>query len=245
VRLPLTDSTGGSVITREHDELDISISDAARQSSEQIEIPNRPSNMSAKVTDNMSAVVIDFAASGFQLRHKLILGAILLFVVMNIPLFLIPILSMEDASGGATIFMGFIAVMFLLPLLGFSLWALNSAKKTVRVEASRAGLKVTTTAPFGSKTIDIPNNELEEFSFTDRSNIEKILKERISSRNQAVQSQLNSATKAQIPSFLLSFLGHSTNITAKSDNHTVSFGQYLPDDEVGYIYAILKKALVG
>jgi hypothetical protein len=50
-----------------------------------------------------------------------------------------------------------------------------------------------------------------------------------------------------VPKFLISALRRagSPGITARSDKYTVTFGTGLPDDEVAYLYGLIRKIIAG
>jgi hypothetical protein len=244
---PLADSSSGATVVRQADSLDLSLRDAAWGSGEQIEVPDPPPQMRSKVAIDGSRVSIEIPATGIQGAHKLVMGALLGFMVFE-ALFLIPIGARSGSFSGADLplFLAFAAMMFVVPAIAIGCLVLSSARKRVSVSASSSGLRVEERAPFLSSVTQIPGHELEELGFSD-------VAAQLSSTREAqaavpIRGVESGAKQVAIPSMLRSTLhlfGRGSRITARSDRDSVSFGVGLSRAEAEYLVALMRKALVS
>jgi hypothetical protein len=244
---PLADSSSGTVVVRQPDCLDLSLRDAARSSGERIEVPDPPPQMRSNVTIDGSRVSIEIPATGIQGAHKLAMGVLFAFLVLEVP-FLFPALTRGDSISGADLplFFAFGTIAFVVPVIAFGRLILSSSHKRVFVRASSDGLRVEERAPLRSGVTEIPGHELEELGFSDVG--AQISRTREAGATAPIDSGGSGAKQAAIPPVLRSLLhlfGRGGRITARSDRDSVSFGVGLSNAEAEYLVTVIRKALIG
>jgi hypothetical protein len=160
------------------------------------------------------ALVLDLPPPGTGLIHYLMLGSSLLGVIVVCVFFLPHFVSAPPPTN--YIFMGFIGVFFILgPVLSIGLKINREAMRRDRITVSARGLFLERTFLIGSKTHEMPAEELEELEIELMENQQ--------------QHEL--------------IVAMGRHITARSDEVTVTFGNGLSKDDLSWMYQLLKYVL--
>ena len=137
--------------------------------------------------------------------------------------FVLPFFKMKMPDPIRYVFLGFLGFFFvLLPIVTTWGKAYAEARMRVRVLASRASLRVEKRGLIRTKVTEIPADELEELTLPETTPL---------------------AESKPIPEYLsfLSKLVPRSVITARSDKVTIRFGVGLPQEEIRYIYTVIRK----
>ncbi len=265
-RFPLEDSTSGTAVTRSADALDLSIKEIAAREGEDIQLPIAPSAMKSSVSFGPGgSVSVEIPARRAGRSSLLIALPPLAFSAFVFFSFFLSFL--RDTADGMpdTARLGIAAFIFVifvaLPPLAALAAILSGAKKNVRVAASSAGLVVETSGLFSKTKISLNASEIEEFELAGAaregspSSMEETFKLAASESSYAARFGRgvrpvarrfgNSPVEKVLFALLKTFVPFESYIVARTDARAVSFGQGLERDEVRYVHAILKKALIG
>ena len=96
-------------------------------------------------------------------------------------------------------------------------------------------------------TVEIPADELEELEYADRRSALKGIEipgmKKLKDFGDTGTPRLPDGRA--VPKILLALMrmASSQGITARSDRAVVNFGRGLPDDEIAYLYALIRKML--
>ncbi|MDP6114921.1 MAG: hypothetical protein QGG53_23915 [Planctomycetota bacterium] len=213
--LPMEDSTTGESVVREAEHLDESLRDRMQRTGEKLEIPDQPDGCRVTCHPEGDALVLDLPPPGTGIIHYLMLGGSLIGVIVVCVFFLPNFASAPPPMN--YVFMGFIGVFFiLLPFLTVARKMNREAMRRDRVTVSAHGLTVEQKFFIGSRTLELPSDELEELKV------------------ELLENQ-------QQPEFIVAMGRH---ITARSDKVTVVFGNGLSRDDLSWMYQLLKYVLV-
>ncbi|HOY61926.1 MAG TPA: hypothetical protein PLS19_08550 [bacterium] len=265
-RFPLEDSTSGTVVTRASDALALSIRETAAQEGEDIQVPPAPQEMKSSASFGPGgSVSVEIPARRAGRASLLIALPPLAFSAFVFFSFFLSFL--RDTSDGmpAAARIGiaaFIIVIFVaLPPLAALAAILSGAKKNVRVTASVTGLVVETSGLFSKSKTELKAEDIEEFELAGAaregspSSMEEAINLAASESSYAARFGRgirpgarrirNSRAEKILFAILKTFAPFESYIVARTDARAVSFGRGLERDEVRYVHAILKKALVG
>jgi len=212
--LPMQDSTSGESVVRDAEHLDESFRERVQRTGENLDIPDQPDGCRVACHPEGDALVLDLPPPGTGLIHYLMLGSSLLGVIVVCVFFLPHFVSAPPPTN--YIFMGFIGVFFILgPVLSIGLKINREAMRRDRITVSARGLFLERTFLIGSKTHEMPAEELEELEIELMENQQ--------------QHEL--------------IVAMGRHITARSDEVTVTFGNGLSKDDLSWMYQLLKYVL--
>ena len=218
--LPLHDSSVGSVVIRQADELDESLRERAERTGERAEVGSPPPDARAISSVTGDILTFEIPPLGFRPLVLFIMGASLLCPLVFAGVFVVPFTLTEDVPLGVKlIFAGVLCILFIGVPVGIAwTFALRMAKKTARVDVSPLELRVTVRGLFRSSTHAIPTAELEELQVVN----------------------LTKTPKATVgPKIGLALLGSGGVILARSDRATLTFGTGLSAAELDWMRDVI------
>jgi len=243
LNLPVEDSVSGETVVREPERLDESIAGRARRTGEKVGLPPAPPVMRSKVEQLGRQLVIDIPGRGMG-AASLIGAAVPLVIAAFI------ISSVLDSRGPFIdqYRLHVIGLIALSAILMGLLPALRRRSNVTRVTASPEELRVEFRAGRKVKTQVIPSAELEELHLPKVKYPFGPQMKNLADAGQAAgytgAPRMPDGRPAPKWLVLLGSLARSPGITAQSDKAMVQFGAGLPEDELEYLCALIKKAMV-
>jgi hypothetical protein len=245
---PVEDSSTGVKIVREPDKLDESLREKIRRTKEDtFHLPAPPFPMKTRVQETTEGLILEIPGPGITISHWLYLGVIFAFVGFVLYI-LLGFLRLPSPPFLRALFGGFLLVFFILgPLLGV-LWHLRrEAGRMTVVTVNPAILRVEERSRRKSCITEIPADELEELELPTGKNT----RESIRMAGKLPQYALPESGIPRFPDgrpmpkivVSLMKLAKSPGIIARSDRASAQFGSGLPEDELKYLHALIKKTL--
>jgi hypothetical protein len=245
LNLPMTDYTSGVPLTREPDKLDESVRERARRTGEAAPLPPPPMTMKTKVIDMGDTVQLEVPPPGFGLQHLLQLLIPAIFVTIVLTVFIPAYLGGTKDGQPNYVLILIISLCIIFPILIPLLSLLDSLRRRILVTASTIGLKFEQRGLIGTKTVEIPGEQLEELTLAGNP-----LAAQVSGPSGPEMPGLGDGTARMpdgrpMPSFLLALSGMfgGGGITARSDTVSYTFGQGLAPEEARYLHALLMRTL--
>ena len=250
LKLPLVDTTSGKEVIRAPDKLDESIREHARRTIEGMAAFDPPPGMRARVQEESGTLIIEIPPQKLTVEHYkrmaifMIIGVVAACIVLGVNN--LRHLNVQDFIVYAPIGI-FILLFASRPIL-------RQARKSCRITASRDVLSVEKHTSSQRKVIEIPVDELEDFEIGDANLPAGVCKTpdgryqaegvRVPPRNSAGYSdqQIMGGTKL-LAKLSLIIKPPGPSITASSDKATVNFGKGLREDELRYLYALIKRKI--
>ena len=221
LELPLADSSTGSEVVRAPDELDKSLKERVRQSTDAVALPDSPPDMQTRILrkDRSVRLEIPSGAGSGQVPGKLLLIPVALaeLIVLGVA---VSIFVKEGGPIGiaALVLVGVFSLIFpfifirkVLPMLGGAPTRVTITDRELEVEKQTA---------FGRRVESIPADELEELF---------------------VMPQTQTNAQQQVPAFLAGFV--QAPIVARSDKKTIQFAGHLSLPEKEFLIAVILDAL--
>lgn len=220
--VPLRDSSSGTLVVREAAYLDEPLVARLRRDGAAPGVPPAPACLHTTVTHKDHAVSLDIPRPPLPwLRLLVPLVTVLLPVGIFVALVL-GTLRGHDAGAMRVVPLGMAGVFVVVVLVSMGVIG-GRGRAQVRVVASPAGLRVLQHGLFSLKTVDIPNQELEE-----------------------LELPRPYVLPAQVPAMLATMMARNTpGIIARSDQRTLEFGAHLPYEEKAYLHALIVQALLA
>jgi len=217
--LVMEDSSGGTTVLREAGSLDASIRDQVRSTGERIVIPSTPSGMKTKVSRKGSDTILEIPALGFSMIHLLMLAVGFIFPTIVFFVFLLPILNMDMPDEFSWIFVGFVAIFFILfPFLSMLGVIAATALKRWRILVSPSTVMVEEKA-ISTRIHELSTQEIEEL-------------------------ELSPSSKG--PAALFPGKGVSGGgILMRSDTKTLCFGGHLRESELQYLHSLIRSIITS
>lgn len=158
--LPLADTTHGTRIVRQADELDESLRERARRTGVQPEVPPKPPEARSSHRLEDDTLVLEIPPSGFTARL-----AFQLAIVVAAPMMIGSVFFGALMVGGVddwTFFLWMVVMMLGVPLLAIGVPTINLARQRTVLKLTPQTLTVSCRGPFFGRTTAIPADELEE-----------------------------------------------------------------------------------
>ena len=225
VELPVVDSSTGTEVRRQADQLDVSLRDQLKTQGT-LELPEPPAAMRSQIRQRNSTVMIEIPPPAFNPAFFGVIAVVGVGVVIG-PVVMFLIFAAQGDGGPPLLFLLiFFVIMVLVPLsVGFRL---VKSRGPTRVYISPTGGIRTERKKFGGLAKqEIPANELEELVLN------------------APSSALRSSTcqEVQVPPFVASILKSlgqgGGSLTARSDTMTLTFGGGLDEEELAYLHGVI------
>jgi len=244
LKLPLEDESSGEKVVREHDRLDESLAVRARRTGEKVELPAMPPFMRSSVEQAGRQLVVTIPASSFGLQDFISMS-----VVLGIGLYLLAGIYGSEFPLLVKYRWPAMALIALLALAVGLLPRLRKLQRKIRVIASPDELRVEEHLGFRVKVQVIPGEELEELSLPKRHSLMGTAFQNMPAEQ--LDPMLNYGAVRlpdgkPVPRWLLVLnnLVKSQGIIARSDKTELQFGAGLSDQELAYLCALIKKAMV-
>ena len=243
----LADHSSGSTVVRKAGSLDESIRDQAQRRGETLVLPPVPPDMRSKVKARSGILTLEIPPRGFSPMSLLMAVPGLIFSVVVIFFFILPLDLLNSKDPFDYAFGGFILLFFIVLPIGMGLLpAIALATKSELLTVSQTSLSLRTRGLLRSKTVDIPISEIEELTVGQDTFAEaakrlsvKTAKADAMKKMRGMKGGLDKTMK------FASLLGLGKGaITARSDNATISFGTGLAKAELKYLHALVRRALI-
>ncbi len=247
---PMADFSTGTKIVRDPDKLDESLRERAKRLKEDTShLPNPPWNMRTRIQETADGLILEIPGPGITRSHWIQFSLVLAFIGFVFYFFM----GFFKLPGPALIryfFLGFFLIFFILgPLWTFLRHLHREARRSTLITVTPALLRVEERAGGKSTVTEIPADALEELDLPPSQGRGGS----ISWPNRLPQYDLPETGIARLPDgrpmprilFSLMKLVKSPGITARSDTAGVQFGAGLPEEELHYLHALMKKTLTS
>jgi len=250
LRKPLADSSTGERITRDPDHLDESYRDRARRTGEAaFTVPSEPSGMRTRVERTGDGHVFHIPGPPLSWYHLIPLLFPVVFAAGVAWFFLPVLLTLPMPDWIRYFFLGFIGLFFIAgPVVSALLNVLRLKNQFERVTVTKAFLRVEALKRGKQSAVEIPIDELEDLVAPST----RSLMESIEMPGMKKVALGNTGTPRMpdgrpVPRFLLSVMkmAGSRGITARSDRTVVEFAGGLDESETAYLFALIRKTIVG
>jgi len=215
LHIPIYDNTSGDERIREPDTLDVSIRQRFQEGRESNEIPETPTSLKSKIEYDGAGLRVTTKPTG--LTPSIVITVAILSFFEIFAFFFIGKFMFGEQHTQIPLF----ALALLVVFAGFPALIIFAflGKAFIAYEEIRAdSVSLSVTRRFiGSKTKTIPAKELEELFIANTANTER----------KGIH------------------IGKTDSISARSDNEEIVFAVGLPREELEYIYALTKAALVS
>jgi hypothetical protein len=241
LRFPLKDRSSDHEIVLTPDKVDLPFRDRLRLSRSNDRTISRPPETRSELQESTGEARITIPGPGWS--PTLIFRFAIPFVpFLFILLQLAPFLRRSDTPDGVQwFFFGFAGLMLLLPLLGAFAAAVHAFRGKTVVSVSREGIALEEREAWRTRSVKISADSILDLDFgTTMSSIEAA-DERIGS--QRLPPPVDS-TAARWAGLLKRFVS-SKGVMVKANSGVYTFGRGLPDEEVRYLYAVVRRVLAG
>ena len=208
----------------------------------------RPQFMRSQVEESGESAQITIPGPGFRLA--MLLGLVIPFGILAYATTgLIPFFRRTHTPEPVQhAFLGFLLFVFgVLPLLSFAHKVLTALRGHTRMIISPEGLTIENRGALFTRRTRIPAAEILGLDYSTSGGLLARARSEAERRLQqgSVQPWQMGARPDSLPSWVekLARLAKSKGITVKSKAGLLNFAAGLPDDEVGYLYTIVKRAL--
>lgn len=220
---PLADSSSGTLIVRQPDELDESLRDHARRTGARWELPPQPAVIRSELQVEGARIVVRIPPPG--VRPAVVIGVVLagLVPLAIFAVFLMPLLAAGKLPAGPVLLVAAACLALIeLPLLFFVM----AGRTPMRVVVGPDGLSVERQGLLRGRRVHLPANEIEELILP-RSATEGV-------------APVDAAALAGPAGMLLKSLSKTSQrgIQARSDTATAEFGQGLAPEELRWLHAV-------
>ncbi len=249
VRKPLEDRSSGKPVIRDPDHLDESLRARVRRLGEDAGFfPPQPIPMRTKIEQTADGVVLSIPGPSFgpgrllRLVVPLVIAGIAAFIVLP------GLRSLPAPALIRYLITGFVILFaVVMPVLSVIRTLAGSPGLSTRITITRALLRVEGGLGGKRQTTEILADELEELEYVDRRSVLNRIEmpgiKKLKDFGDTGTPRLPDGRP--VPKILLTLmrLMPSPGITARSDKVAVNFGKGLPDDEIAYLYALIRKIL--
>jgi hypothetical protein len=245
LKLQLVDSTSGTEVIRESGKLDESIRERTKRTGERVATFSPPPGLSAKVREQSDRLIVEITPEKLTSEHVKQMAVFLIIGVVIACVF-IGVKNLRHLQPHQ--FIVYVPVgIFILLFSSRSL--LSRARRSWLITASRDSLRVENRASKQRIVTEIPVAELEDFVMVNTE--PKTPRGGYQSKNVRGFVHNPGAYSGQQPTAGTNLLaklfptGPGPSITASSDEATVNFGKGLREDELRYLYALIKKKITA
>lgn len=246
---PLADSSAGVKIVREPERLDESLRERLWRMKEGTSyLPPRPLSMKTRIEEMGEGVVLEIPGEASAALKWMKVGMFLVFAAIGL-YFFVPISRLPAPPAVRYFFLGFFLIFFILgPLGSFLRHGLRGKRRSTLVTVTPSLLRVEERVGREIKVTEIPAQELEELELPTR----KSMADSIEIPDKFRKYDLPDTGIPRLPDgrpmprILVSVMKliRSPGIMARSDAAWVQFGCGLPEDELVYLHALIRK-IVG
>lgn len=232
----IMDCTSGTAVWRSPEEFDESLRERARRTGEAVAVADPPELMRTQVQVEDRQVILDLPAAGFTAQHVAPVVMGWLFII-GAGIFFVrgPFKDVfKQPRPMNYIFMGFVAVFMLMPLLGM-IASVKSAFRRDRVIASPDSLQYQSKGLIFTRTKYMPADEMEELVLPNMTGRDEVAAQ--------IEKLEAPAVVKGIARALAKRRGRQQGILARSDKLTIEFGKNLADDELVWLHAVIMKMM--
>ncbi len=251
--LPVTDTSTGKKVVREAAELDESIRERARRTGEKTAgLPEPPFDMRTWVQETGDGVVLEIPGPRLGAKHYVSIGVAAVISVFALS-FLLFNLDPSDLTWPPSTQNAFFAGMVLLlfvagPIISVLVHVRRDTRRSTRVTASPALLRVEERIKGKVKSAEIPGDQLEELTLPTLQDAAAVMNEQQTGkpREETVDTGVIRMSDGRpMPGILVSMLkmAPSPGIVARSDRATITFGAGLSEPELQYLRALILKTM--
>jgi len=247
---PVEDSSSGVKVVREPDRLDESLGERILRTREDtFHLPPAPFPMRTKITETAEGLMLEIPGRGITGSHWLQTGIVLVFVGVVV-YFFSGFLRLPAPPFIRYLFGGFLVIFFILgPLLAALRYMKREARRSTRITVTPGLLRVEERGGRKTQITEIPGDELEELDLLTGKGIQNSIRMPDQSpRLDLPETGLPRLPDGRpIPKILVSLmrLANSPGMIARSDAASVQFGSGLPEEELRYIHARIRKVLTS
>jgi len=247
---PLVDSSTGERVTRDPEHLDESYRDRARRTGEAAAtVPSEPPGMRTRVERTGEGYVLHISGPPLSGLHYLPVLLPLVFAGAVAWFFLPALLTLPMPDWIRYFFLGFIGLFFIAgPVVSALLNVLRLKNQFERITVTKAFLRVEALKQGKRSTVEIPVDELEDLvAPTVRSVMDTIEVPGMKKVPLGNTGTPRMPDGRPVPRFLLSLMKMtgSKGIIVRSDKAVVEFAGGLDEAEVAYLFALIRKTIVG
>jgi len=248
--LPLEDSSSGVKVLREPDKLYESFRDRARRLKEDTSrLPDPPFEMKTIIRETGDGLILEIPVRTSWLSRLLHLVGAALFVGFGLYFFL-PFTRLPAPPAVRYALMGVFLVVFILgPLWSVVGKVFPASRNRTVVTVTPASLRVRERIGRKVKLTEIPSDELQELEMPTMKNMLDTIKLPGGLPRQELPDtgvpRLSDGRPVPDSVLWLMKRAGSRGITACGDNASVQFGAGLPEEEMTYLYGLIRKTLIG
>jgi len=247
---PLEDTSTGMRVVRDPKRLDESLRERVRRLGEKVDrVPSPPVNLRTRVEKKIDTVVLEIPALPRTPFHFIpVIFAAICAAVVGVT-FLPDLLGQDEPLAVRIAVASFVLLVFILGPILLSLWfALGVSRKRTVITAGRDHLQIEEWSGKKCKRSEIPTDELEDLlAPQDGAAVLAVRLRAGQPWHPPVGPDATMLDGKPLPAWVqkLARLAGTPGITAVSDQGTVTFGAGLPPEEIAYLYALIRRALVS
>jgi len=248
LKVSLEDSVSGQKVVREYEHLDESLAERGRRTKEEIVVPAQPLTLRSKIEQSGDQLVIEIPGPG--INHLILAASLVPMLIAGYIMYRVSDF-IQNLPRGFEIRSGIIGLALLIGLIWGLRFLGRRKKEKTCIIASRQELRVERYSYAGVKTEVIPGSELEELHLPTPQGIFDSALRDLPGADQSASAGNSGVLRMPdgrpIPGWMLILgkLVKSPGITAQSDKAMVQFGGGLSEDELSYLCALIKKAMIG
>ncbi len=208
----------------------------------------QPQAMRSQVEERGESAQITIPGPGF--RPSMLLGVVIpICILAYMSSKLLPFFRQTHTPEPVqNVFLGFLCFLFgVLPLLSLAHKLLAALRSHTRIIISREGLTIENRGALFTRRTRIPVADILGLDYSTSGGLLAAARSEAERRLQqgSAQPWQTGARPGSLPGWVekLARLAKSKGITVKSKAGLLNFAAGLPDDEVGYLYTIVKRAL--
>lgn len=248
LKVPLEDASSDHKTVLTADQLGRSLPERLQEQEAELEYATRPVQMRSRVDFINGGVRIRIPREGFKATALLPIA-----IPAGLALYFGPdFLDFFDRSRTPEFvqwfFIGFVLLLFVLfPLLGVISRLINSLRGYTEIAATPTELRVTEQQAWKRSTRTLPAAEIIDLDYSIPQSWNEKIAADVQSRVREAYPGDPAARNPALPNWtkMLIRLARSKGVTIKHRGGLLAFGAGLPDDEVSYLHAIVKRALAG
>jgi hypothetical protein len=208
----------------------------------------QPQSMRARIEERADSVQITIPDA--QFRFSMLLGVVIPICLLAYfsPQLLAFFQRTKTPEPVQRMFLGFLVFMFgVLPLLSLAFRILRGLRSHTRIVASREGLVIENRGAIFTHRKDLPAKDILGLDYSTSGGLLAAAQAEAERRHQhgAMPPWQHGARSASLPGWVekLARLAKSKGITVKTKAGLFTFAAGLPDDEVCYLYALVRRSL--
>jgi hypothetical protein len=248
LHLPLVDASTDHEGILEAGQEDASLAERVGDEKESADRPVRPLRMRSQVQETATQVRFVIPGSGFR-----VLSLLGIVIPVGILSFVVPALLQffERTHTPAAVqiaFLGFLILFFgVVPLVGAIRSVVSSIRGRTSVTASPDGLTIEEQSAWRTHRTVIPASDLLDLDYGTAGEALEEARRTAERKTAEAGGRISATTRDRAVRWVVAVArrARSKGITVKSRRGLFTFGAGLPDDEIRYLYGIVRQALVS